>query len=401
MSSSRLSLLVFLLLHVEVEVAERLSLTQILRFLRQTDGSSLAPRAASAVSPSPSIWTASSRPEGYPRISAVYTITSTQLNNSFTNQAHVFSTIAFSVEQQRKHGVLGNIKVPVVRCHAQLQAQILREENADSRGKAVHVRNEEAALQQGFEEVHFVLNQLVVQRTEQRTKRQTCIRNSRQDEQLPRKRRFPELHLHLKDSVLDALLRQQRQKQKHLSFWKPNIPHNRVLKGNETLAPIATKPCEPQDAVQQRLLLLEGNVCDGEWNCVPQVFLRRVGEGRPEQHEGHEARGGGEIGERSGDERWREKYWSGRARRIRLSRSVITSSRIEFTWSSVTTSLFFFSSLLAGVVYSAWGWGHYISRSSDTGTRNRSSFSKKAFCFRNTVDHTIITAIYSGLAFQI
>lgn len=86
-----------LLLHVEVEVAERLSLTQILRFLRQTDGSSLAPRAASAVSPSPSIWTASSRPEGYLRISAVYTITSTQLNNSFANQAHMFSTIAFSV----------------------------------------------------------------------------------------------------------------------------------------------------------------------------------------------------------------------------------------------------------------------------------------------------------------
>ena len=125
-------------------------------------------------------------------------------------------------------------------------------------------------------------------------------------------------------------------------------------------------------------------MCDGEWNCVPQVFLRRVGEGRPEQHEGHEARGGGEIGERSGDERWREKYWSGRARRIRLSRSVITSSRIEFTWSSVTTSLFFFSSLLAGVVYSAWGWGHYVSRSSDTGTRNRSSFSKKAFCSNST-----------------
>lgn len=86
-----------LLLHVEVEVAESLSLTRIFRFLRQTDGSSRAPRAASAASPSPSIWTASSRPEGYPRISAVYTITITQRDNSFTNQAHVFNTIAFSV----------------------------------------------------------------------------------------------------------------------------------------------------------------------------------------------------------------------------------------------------------------------------------------------------------------
>lgn len=137
--------------------------------------------------------------------------------------------------------------------------------------------------------------------------------------------------------------------------------------------------------MQQRLLLLEGNVCDGEWNCVPQVFLRRVGEGRPEQHEW--VRSARRRRDRASDLVMRDGGKStGRAAPGGFACRAASSPvrRIEFTWSSVTTSLFFFSSLLAGVVYSAWGWGHYVSRSSDTDTRNRSSFSKKAFCSNST-----------------